>query len=69
MGLTLGSVWKQTPAQLSIEFLSHLLAFYPKCNFQVRLWDGNTWGTERAFYPSPQTSWLPYARCFCPRAN
>ena len=47
MGLTLGSVWKQTPAQLSIEFLSNLLAPYPKCDFQVRLWDGNTWGTER----------------------
>jgi cyclopropane-fatty-acyl-phospholipid synthase len=47
MGLTLGSVWKQTPAQLSMEFLSNLLALYPKCDFQVRLWDGSIWGTER----------------------
>ena len=47
MGLTLSSVWKQTPAQLSIEVLSHLLALYPRHDFQVRLWDGSTWGTEQ----------------------
>ena len=47
MGLTLSSVWKQTPTQLSIEFLSNLLAPYPRRDFQVRLWDGSIWGSEQ----------------------
>jgi hypothetical protein len=47
MGLTLNSVWKQSPTQVSIEFLTNLLALYPKGDFQVRLWDGSTWGTEQ----------------------
>jgi cyclopropane-fatty-acyl-phospholipid synthase len=47
MGLTLSSVLKRSPVQLSVEFLANLLAYYPKRDFQVRLWDGSTWGLER----------------------
>jgi Mycolic acid cyclopropane synthetase len=47
MGLSLSSAWKQAPAQLSNEFLSNALALYPKHDFQVRLWDGSTWGTAQ----------------------
>jgi cyclopropane-fatty-acyl-phospholipid synthase len=46
MGLTVSSVWKQSPIQFSVEFLANLLAHYPRRDFQVRLWDGSTWGAE-----------------------
>ncbi|MGA9980028.1 MAG: cyclopropane-fatty-acyl-phospholipid synthase family protein [Candidatus Sulfotelmatobacter sp.] len=43
MGLAVSSLWKQSPVQLSIEFLDHMLAHYPRRDFQIRLWDGSTW--------------------------
>ena len=45
MGLTLQSVFNPSPVQVSIECLEELLADYPRRNFQVRLWDGSTWGS------------------------
>jgi len=47
MGLSVRSGWKQTPAELSLEFLSNLLAHYPRRDFQVRLWQGGIWGADR----------------------
>jgi cyclopropane-fatty-acyl-phospholipid synthase len=37
----------ETPSQVSGEFLEILLADYPRRDFEVRLWDGTTWGAER----------------------
>jgi cyclopropane-fatty-acyl-phospholipid synthase len=45
MGLIASSVFKQTPSQLGVELLADLLADYPTCNFQVRLWDGSSLGS------------------------
>ncbi len=45
MGLTLQSVFNPSSVQVSIECLEELLADYPRRNFQVRLWDGSTWGS------------------------
>lgn len=47
MGLMVTSVGQKSPVQLSIEFLSNLLAHYPRRDFQVRLWNGSTWGAEQ----------------------
>jgi cyclopropane-fatty-acyl-phospholipid synthase len=47
MELTASSVFKQTPIRLSLELLDNLLADYPRRNFQVRLWDGSSWGTSQ----------------------
>lgn len=46
MGLLKKSLLAETPAVLCAEFLDALLADYPKRDFQVRLWDGTTCGTE-----------------------
>jgi cyclopropane-fatty-acyl-phospholipid synthase len=40
------SLFGETASLASAEFLEALLAGYPKRNFQVRLWDGTTWGAE-----------------------
>ena len=46
MQLLAKSVLRSTPSLQSAEFLDALLKNYPKRNFQVRLWDQTTWGTE-----------------------
>jgi cyclopropane-fatty-acyl-phospholipid synthase len=46
MGLTISFVLKQAPAQLGVKLFAALLADYPRPNFQVRLWDGNTLGSD-----------------------
>jgi cyclopropane-fatty-acyl-phospholipid synthase len=38
------SLLKHVPARFSLELLDHFFAHYPKPKFQVRLWDGTTWG-------------------------
>ena len=47
MGLLEESLFGKTPTVVSAEFLDALLADYPRRDFQVRLWDGTTCGTER----------------------
>ena len=47
MGVTTSSVFGLPAAQPSIEFLANLLTGYPRRDFQVRLWDGRTWGSSR----------------------
>jgi len=47
MGLLEKSLFGKTPTVVSAEFLDALLADYPRRDFQVRLWDGTTCGTER----------------------
>lgn len=46
MQLLAKSVLRSTPSLQSAEFLDALLKDYPKRDFQVRLWDQTTWGTE-----------------------
>ena len=43
MGLSVSSLWKRNPVQLSIEFLDNIFGHYPRRDFQIRLWDGNPW--------------------------
>ena len=38
------SIFGETASSASAEFLETLLADYPQRDFQVRLWDGTTWG-------------------------
>jgi len=40
------SVLRSTPVIQSAELLDALVMNYPKRDFQVRLWDQTTWGTE-----------------------
>jgi hypothetical protein len=47
MKLTAHSELNQTLVQVSPHLLEKLLAGYPKRNFQVRLWDGSTWGLNQ----------------------
>ena len=44
MGLTASSVFKLIPTRVTIESLDTLLSDYPRKDFQVRLWDGSSWG-------------------------
>ncbi len=46
MGLLQKSPVGETPSLTSAEFLDALLADCPRRDFQVRLWDGATWGAE-----------------------
>jgi cyclopropane-fatty-acyl-phospholipid synthase len=46
MGLTISSVLQQGPARLGVKLFQALLAHYPRPNFRVRLWDGNTLGSD-----------------------
>jgi cyclopropane-fatty-acyl-phospholipid synthase len=46
MGLLARSLFGETPALVCAEFLQTLLANYPRRDFQVRLWDGTTWGAK-----------------------
>jgi cyclopropane-fatty-acyl-phospholipid synthase len=47
MGLLAKSLFGETPTVVCAEFLDALLADYPGRDFQVRLWDGTSWGTEK----------------------
>jgi cyclopropane-fatty-acyl-phospholipid synthase len=44
MNLLARSLIRQTPSQVRMSFLETLLADYPRRDFQVRLWDGKTFG-------------------------
>jgi cyclopropane-fatty-acyl-phospholipid synthase len=46
MGLAANYV-RQIPLQLGHEWIARLLTDYPRCNFQVRLWDGTILGAEQ----------------------
>ncbi|HEX4921797.1 MAG TPA: class I SAM-dependent methyltransferase, partial [Candidatus Bathyarchaeia archaeon] len=46
MQLLAKSVLRSMPSIQSAEFLDALLMDYPKRDFQIRLWDQTTWGTE-----------------------
>ncbi len=46
MGLLEKSLLGETPTGVCAEFLDALLADYSRRDFQVRLWDGTTWGAE-----------------------
>jgi cyclopropane-fatty-acyl-phospholipid synthase len=46
VGLTAESVFKQALVQFRVEPIRELFAAYPNHDFQVRLWDGSTWGEE-----------------------
>jgi len=41
------SLLQESPSQVSVDFLETLLRDYPRRDFQVRLWDGTTWGAEK----------------------
>ncbi|MGA8867995.1 MAG: cyclopropane-fatty-acyl-phospholipid synthase family protein [Candidatus Sulfotelmatobacter sp.] len=47
MHLLAKSVLRSTTSTLCAEFLDALLKNYPRRDFQVRLWDHTTWGTEK----------------------
>jgi cyclopropane-fatty-acyl-phospholipid synthase len=47
MELLAKSLFRETPSLVSTELLETLLADYPRRDFQVRLWDGTTWGVEK----------------------
>ncbi len=47
MGVTANSALNRTLVQVSPDFLEHALADCPKRNFQVRFWDGRTWGFDQ----------------------
>lgn len=44
MGLLARSLFREPHSLVSMDFLQALLGDYPKPDFQVRLWDGTTWG-------------------------
>ncbi len=47
MGVMAKSLLMEPALPVSAQFLDALLADYPRRDFQVRLWDGTTWGAER----------------------
>src|SRR5271169_6051381 len=47
MGALAKSPFGELPSLISSELLETLLANYPRRDFQVRLWDGTTWGAEK----------------------
>jgi cyclopropane-fatty-acyl-phospholipid synthase len=47
MGLIANAVGNYSPVQLGLEWLSDLLADYPKRNVQVRLWEGSSVGSKQ----------------------
>ena len=47
MGLTASSALTRVLVQVSPDRFEALLADYPRRNFQVRLWDGRTWGLDQ----------------------
>jgi len=47
MGALAKSLFGKAPSLISSELLETLLADYPRRDFQIRLWDGTAWGTEK----------------------
>jgi len=47
MGVLAKSLFREPSSTISCELLESLLADYPRRDFQIRLWDGTTWGTEK----------------------
>src|SRR5208282_415160 len=47
LGLLAKSLFGKPQSLINAELLETLLADYPKRDFQVRLWDGTTWGMEK----------------------
>ena len=47
MGLLAKSLFMEPHSLISTELLETLLADYPRRDFQIRLWDGTTWGIEK----------------------
>jgi cyclopropane-fatty-acyl-phospholipid synthase len=47
MGLLAKSLFGEAHSLISAKSLESLLADYPRRDFQVRLWDGTTWGVEK----------------------
>jgi cyclopropane-fatty-acyl-phospholipid synthase len=47
MGLLAKSLFGEPHSLISPELLETLLADYPRRDFQIRLWDGTTWGMEK----------------------
>jgi len=47
MGVFAKSLFRETLSQVSTDFLETFLADCPRRDFQVRLWDGTTWGAEK----------------------
>jgi cyclopropane-fatty-acyl-phospholipid synthase len=46
MGLLAKSLFRETPAAVCFDFFDALLAGYQRRDFQIRLWDGTTWGDD-----------------------
>jgi cyclopropane-fatty-acyl-phospholipid synthase len=46
MGLISDSVLKHVPIHISLEPFEQVFADYPRRDFQIRLWDGSTWGAS-----------------------
>jgi len=46
MGLDGSSVFKLIPSCFTLESLDQLFADYPRQDFNVRLWDGTSWGSK-----------------------
>jgi cyclopropane-fatty-acyl-phospholipid synthase len=46
MGALAKAIFRDLPARVCTEFLDALFKGYPKRDFQVRLWDGTTWGAQ-----------------------
>ena len=47
MSVLAKSLFRETPSLVSAEFLDLLLKSLPRSGFQVRFWDGSTWGADR----------------------
>jgi cyclopropane-fatty-acyl-phospholipid synthase len=47
MGLLAKSLFAEPHSLIGAELLETLLADYPRRDFQIRLWNGTTWGTEK----------------------
>ncbi len=47
MGAWAKSLFREATSWVSADFLDAILANYPRRDFQVRLWDGTSWGTEK----------------------
>lgn len=48
MGLPATTALRDPKVELSLRFLNDLLADYSQRDYQVRLWDGTTWGAEKS---------------------
>ncbi len=64
MGLLAKSRFAEPHFLISAELLETLLADYPRRDFQIRLWDGTTWGMEK----QPHFTGSPYS-CSEPKSG